>query len=94
MSSEKIPGEENDSNDPILEAVFVADFENGLTEAVKPRRGGWRMNELDVRPHGTVAAARRHYRHGETPCESCRQAEHRAWQDYSARRKPRGRDVQ
>lgn len=28
----------------------------------------------DVRPHGTLAAYRRHYRHGEKPCESCRQA--------------------
>jgi len=94
MSSEKIPGEENDSNDPILEAVFVADFENGLVEAVRPRRGGWRMNELDLQPHGTRSAYRRHYRHGEKPCESCRQAMARHWQDYAPRRKPRDRHVQ
>lgn len=25
-------------------------------------------------PHGTPAAARRHYRHGEKPCQLCRQA--------------------
>jgi hypothetical protein len=25
-------------------------------------------------PHGTAAAARRHYRHGEKPCEPCRVA--------------------
>jgi hypothetical protein len=35
-----------------------------------------------TQPHGTVAAARRHYRHGERPCEPCRQAERRHWQDY------------
>ena len=34
-----------------------------------------RRNELDVKPHGTPAAYRRHYRHGEKPCEACRQAE-------------------
>ena len=32
----------------------------------------------DVRPHGTLAAYRRHYRHGEQPCEDCRQANARA----------------
>ncbi len=28
-------------------------------------------------PHGTPAAARRHWRHGEKPCEPCRLAENR-----------------
>jgi hypothetical protein len=32
-------------------------------------------NELDVKPHGTSAAYRRHYRQGTRPCEACRQAE-------------------
>ena len=31
------------------------------------------MNALDLKPHGTTAAARRHYRRGEKPCEACRQ---------------------
>ena len=35
----------------------------------------------DVRPHGTLAAYRRHYRHGEQPCEDCRQANARASAD-------------
>jgi hypothetical protein len=29
-------------------------------------------------PHGTVAAYKRHLRHGETPCASCRAA----WNDW------------
>lgn len=29
----------------------------------------------DVRPCGTLAAYRRHYRHGEQPCRQCRQAD-------------------
>lgn len=28
----------------------------------------------DIRPHGTEARARRHYRGGEQPCEPCRLA--------------------
>lgn len=35
----------------------------------------------DVKPCGTPAAARRHLRRGEPPCESCRQAEARRQQD-------------
>lgn len=30
-----------------------------------------------LKPHGTAAACRRHYRRGEPPCEPCRQAEAR-----------------
>lgn len=30
--------------------------------------------ETGLTPHGTSAAARRHYRHGEKPCEPCRAA--------------------
>jgi hypothetical protein len=33
------------------------------------------------KPCGTLAAYRRHYRHGEKPCESCRQACSRWEQD-------------
>ena len=40
----------------------------------------------DVKPHGTTAAARRHYRHGEKLCESCRQAEQRRKADLRQRR--------
>ena len=29
---------------------------------------------LDLSPHGTEAAYRRHFRHGEQPCEACRGA--------------------
>jgi hypothetical protein len=32
-------------------------------------------------PHGTLAAHRRHYRLGQKPCESCRQAKARDWED-------------
>jgi hypothetical protein len=35
------------------------------------RRPGERY---DIRPHGTEARARRHYRTGERPCEPCRLA--------------------
>jgi hypothetical protein len=42
---------------------------------------GQRWNDLDVKPCGTPAAYRRHLRHGERPCESCRQAERRRQQD-------------
>lgn len=35
----------------------------------------------DVKPCGTFAAYRRHLRHGEQPCESCRQASVRVSQD-------------
>lgn len=34
---------------------------------------GW--SEEYLQPCGTTAAYRRHYRHGEKPCERCRQAE-------------------
>jgi hypothetical protein len=44
------------------------------------RRGPGRPQ---TQPHGTVAAARRHYRHGERLCEDCRQAEQRHWQDVT-----------
>ena len=49
-------------------------------------RGGWRW--ADVAPHGTLTAARRHYRHGEKPCDSCKQAMARRDRDRynSARR--------
>jgi hypothetical protein len=30
---------------------------------------------FSYRPHGTTAAARRHYRRGERACEACRRAE-------------------
>ena len=36
----------------------------------------------ELRPCGTPAAARRHYRRGEALCRSCKQAERRRWQDY------------
>lgn len=36
-------------------------------------------DERLVKPHGTTAAARRHYRRGEKPCELCREAMSRDW---------------
>src|SRR5580704_12301636 len=39
----------------------------------------WELS--DKKPCGTLAAARRHYRHGEKLCEACRQAERRDSQD-------------
>jgi len=33
------------------------------------------------RPCGTLAAYKRHYRHGETPCRACKQAWRRWWDD-------------
>jgi hypothetical protein len=42
----------------------------------RPGPGGF-----GYRPHGTLAAARRHYRRGERLCAACKQAELRHWQD-------------
>ena len=33
--------------------------------------------DWQLKPHGTTAAYKRHYRRGEKPCEACRQAERR-----------------
>ena len=33
---------------------------------------------FDIRPHGTEARARRHWRKGEKPCQACRAADNRA----------------
>jgi WhiB family redox-sensing transcriptional regulator len=38
----------------------------------------------DAKPHGTLAAYRRHLRHGETACESCLQALRRDWEDRAS----------
>jgi hypothetical protein len=38
----------------------------------------------DPQPCGTPAAYRRHHRHGEKPCRSCRQAEARRQADVRA----------
>lgn len=55
---------------------------------------GHRLGELDTRPHGTLAAYRRHYRHGERPCEPCTQARARYWRDVlSPRRAARRRQA-
>jgi hypothetical protein len=54
---------------------------------------GYRRNELDLKPCGTMAAYTRHRRHGEKPCESCRQAAARDWQDRRAARKNAHRDA-
>lgn len=40
-----------------------------------------------LRPHGTPAAYRRHQRHGETPCEACRQARNRYQAEYRRARR-------
>jgi DNA-binding transcriptional regulator YiaG len=50
-----------------------------------------RPGRPQTQPHGTLAAARRHYRHDGPGwrCRSCRQAEHRAEQDRPARTRVR-----
>jgi len=48
-------------------------------ECVRRGPGGF-----GYRPHGTLAAARRHYRRGEAACEACRQAEADARRDRVA----------
>jgi hypothetical protein len=49
---------------------------------VSPRPGArW----ADPQPCGTSSAYRRHYRHGEKPCTSCRQAESRRQEDARIR---------
>lgn len=40
-----------------------------------------RAKQRKAKPHGTLAAYRRHLRHGETACESCLQAVRRDWED-------------
>ena len=46
----------------------------GLMPNWDRRPGEWH----DVRPHGTEAAARRHRRRGQKPCEACLRAENAA----------------
>ena len=41
---------------------------------------------FDIRPHGTEARARRHWRKSEKPCEACRAADNRAHAWRAARR--------
>jgi hypothetical protein len=50
---------------------------------------GIRYEDWRLRPHGTLAAYRRHYRRGTPVCEACRQAKARSSQtpkDNAARR--------
>lgn len=59
-------------------------------QCLKRMTGTW-WPRVDVAPHGTLAAARRHYRNGQMPlrwfCESCDQAVKRASKDrYQARK--------
>lgn len=58
---------------------------------------GIRHEDWQLRPHGTRAAYRRHLRRGERACESCLQAERRAWPGRSdaanARRRERYRQA-
>lgn len=44
------------------------------------------VRRADVKPCGTSAAYKRHYRHGEKPCEACRQANIRDTADRKAAR--------
>jgi hypothetical protein len=54
---------------------------------------GIRYQDWQLSPHGTLAAARRHYRDGEKPCRACKQAEQRDWAErgetYNARARER-----
>ena len=45
-----------------------------------------RWADIDLRPHGTTAAYKRHYRRGEQPCEACRQAQSRYNERRNAKR--------
>lgn len=42
-------------------------------------------SETALKPHGTAAAYRRHYRHSEMPCEACRRAMALAAAEYRKR---------
>lgn len=46
------------------------------SRAYRDRKRGTPPRE--PKPHGTVAAYRRHERHGEQPCQACR----KAWAEY------------
>jgi len=50
----------------------------GAYVAGAARAGATPWKDYDYQPHGTLAAWRRHYRLGEKPCYSCRQADVRA----------------
>jgi len=45
---------------------------------------GIRHEDWELAPHGTLAAARRHYRRGTPVCEACKQAAQRNWAGRSA----------
>jgi len=49
---------------------------------VSPRGTTW--NSLDLKPHGTPAAYRRHYRQGTPVCEACKQGRRIAREAYDA----------
>jgi hypothetical protein len=46
---------------------------------------GIRHPDWQLKPHGTLAAYRRHLRRGERACESCLQAGRRSWSLRAAR---------
>jgi hypothetical protein len=46
----------------------------------------------EPQPHGTLAAYRRHQRHGEPPCEECRAAERQRQRKLYERRKAKRRN--
>jgi hypothetical protein len=46
--------------------------------ALVPNEDRGPRERFDIRPHGTEARARRHWRKGEKPCEACRAADNRA----------------
>lgn len=58
-------------------------YEEGQLMPLIPPVRGWRWQAHLVKPCGTPAAARRHYRHHEKPCALCRAAESRRWNAYA-----------
>ena len=65
--------------------VYFEDAE--LMPRIPPVRG-WRW--AVVKPHGTLAAVRRHYRHKTRLCDDCLKAQTRGRQDYRARVRDNG----
>ena len=62
-------------------ALITADYEIPDVGVLFPKTRRWH----DVKPCGTMAAVRRHYRRGEQIDHSCRQAQARDKRDYRAK---------
>lgn len=77
--------------DPSDTPEATAERRRALDQAQAFRWASWQ-----VRPCGTIAAYRRHLRHGETPCYQCMDANAAYWRDRNPNpngtgRRPRNR---